>query len=177
MDGASLARFRKLCGLLGSNHDGERAAAAAKATEFLKREGLTWQSVGVNGSGSTDLSFEQMEQMRSWGQAARQSADVAKHLREENARLQREVDRLKGMWSKGEPAREDDGMQATADKALRRKIAAACEACARGDATMSNKVLKLFRDLMFKERWTAEDRAMVERALKWVKYDLTGEIS
>ena len=34
--------FAKICGLLGSSFDGERAAAAHKATEFLKARGLTW---------------------------------------------------------------------------------------------------------------------------------------
>jgi hypothetical protein len=35
-------KLAKVCGLLGSNHDGERAAAAHQATEILRRHGLTW---------------------------------------------------------------------------------------------------------------------------------------
>jgi hypothetical protein len=35
----------KLLGMLGSTHDGERAAAGLKAHEFLKRCGLTWYDV------------------------------------------------------------------------------------------------------------------------------------
>jgi hypothetical protein len=38
-------RFVKVCGLLASNHDGERAAAAAKATDMLRQHGLTWENV------------------------------------------------------------------------------------------------------------------------------------
>ncbi len=37
-----VARFLKLCGMLGSPNDGERASAAAKATEMLKAANLTW---------------------------------------------------------------------------------------------------------------------------------------
>lgn len=39
---AEAALFAKICGLLGSSFDGERAAAAFKATEFLKARGLSW---------------------------------------------------------------------------------------------------------------------------------------
>jgi succinate dehydrogenase flavin-adding protein (antitoxin of CptAB toxin-antitoxin module) len=37
--------LRKLLGYLGSDHDGERAAAARKAHEFIARLGLTWGDV------------------------------------------------------------------------------------------------------------------------------------
>ncbi|MGA7455663.1 MAG: hypothetical protein WBW73_31995 [Rhodoplanes sp.] len=35
----------KLCGMFGSHHDGERAAAARLADEFVRRLGLTWPDV------------------------------------------------------------------------------------------------------------------------------------
>lgn len=35
-------RLAKLCGLLGSEHAGERAAAAQKATELLAANKMTW---------------------------------------------------------------------------------------------------------------------------------------
>jgi hypothetical protein len=38
-------RFVKICGLLSSSHDGERAAAAAKATDMLRQHGLSWEDV------------------------------------------------------------------------------------------------------------------------------------
>ncbi len=37
-----LDRLAKVCGMLGSSHQGERAAAALKATELLRDAGLTW---------------------------------------------------------------------------------------------------------------------------------------
>ena len=36
MDDGDSQKLAKLCGMLGSNHDGERASAALKASEFLK---------------------------------------------------------------------------------------------------------------------------------------------
>lgn len=35
----------KLCGMLGSEHDGERAAFAEKATGILRRNKMTWQEL------------------------------------------------------------------------------------------------------------------------------------
>jgi hypothetical protein len=37
-----LLRLAKLCGMLGSAHDGERAAAALKADQLVRAHGLTW---------------------------------------------------------------------------------------------------------------------------------------
>lgn len=44
-DTFDVARFQKLCGMLASPSDGERASAAAKASEMLKAAGLTWDDV------------------------------------------------------------------------------------------------------------------------------------
>jgi hypothetical protein len=45
LDADAVKHLCKLLGLLGSQHDGERAAAGLKAHEFLKRYGLTWCDV------------------------------------------------------------------------------------------------------------------------------------
>jgi hypothetical protein len=45
LDRLSADRLRKLCGMLGSEHDGERATAAAKADALLRAAGLTWADV------------------------------------------------------------------------------------------------------------------------------------
>lgn len=37
-----IARLAKFCGMLGSEHDGERASAAAMATNLLRGAGMTW---------------------------------------------------------------------------------------------------------------------------------------
>jgi hypothetical protein len=38
-------RLAKICGLLASDHDGERAAAAAKASQLLRAAGLSWRDL------------------------------------------------------------------------------------------------------------------------------------
>jgi hypothetical protein len=38
-------RLAKLCGLLGSDYEGERATAAAAATRLLRHHGLTWDQL------------------------------------------------------------------------------------------------------------------------------------
>lgn len=42
-----LKKFRKVLGMLASDQVGERAAAAAKATEMLKVAGWTWADVSL----------------------------------------------------------------------------------------------------------------------------------
>lgn len=44
------SKFRKICGLLGSDQPGERSAAALKATTMLKSAGMTWAAVGISGA-------------------------------------------------------------------------------------------------------------------------------
>jgi hypothetical protein len=45
IDPHSAERLAKLCGMLGSEHDGERATAAAKADAFVRSLGLTWPDI------------------------------------------------------------------------------------------------------------------------------------
>lgn len=45
LDPAVTAKLAKVCGLLSSDHDGERAAAAAAGTRLLRAHGLTWSDV------------------------------------------------------------------------------------------------------------------------------------
>lgn len=44
-----LPRFMKLCAMLSSPSEGERASAAAKASDMLKAANLTWQDVMKDG--------------------------------------------------------------------------------------------------------------------------------
>ena len=39
------AKLAKICGLLGSDQDGERSAAAWQATRLLRTQGLSWADV------------------------------------------------------------------------------------------------------------------------------------
>jgi hypothetical protein len=45
LDRPAIARLVKLLGMLGSAHDGERAAAGLKAHELVKRSGLQWDDL------------------------------------------------------------------------------------------------------------------------------------
>jgi len=45
LDPKATDRLAKLCGMLGSAHDGERAAAAALADRMVSELGLTWHDV------------------------------------------------------------------------------------------------------------------------------------
>jgi hypothetical protein len=45
LDMQSAERLAKLCGMLGSAHDGERAAAGLKADQFVRGLGLTWGEI------------------------------------------------------------------------------------------------------------------------------------
>ena len=45
MKPGDLERLMKICGMLGSNQDGERANAGKAATDLLKRLDLTWDEV------------------------------------------------------------------------------------------------------------------------------------
>jgi hypothetical protein len=45
LDTQPAQRLVKLCGMFGSEHDGERAAAALKADELVRGLGLTWSDI------------------------------------------------------------------------------------------------------------------------------------
>jgi cupin superfamily acireductone dioxygenase involved in methionine salvage len=52
------SRLAKLCGMFGSDHDGERAAAAAKADQLIRERGLTWRDVILLPSASSNLTSD-----------------------------------------------------------------------------------------------------------------------
>ena len=62
LDPCTAVRLAKLCGLFSSRHDGERAVAAAKADELVRRHGLTWGDVILPRS-STPTSTTSVEEM------------------------------------------------------------------------------------------------------------------
>ena len=45
IDRRAAAKLAKICARFASNHDGERAAAAALANQLLQSMGLTWEQV------------------------------------------------------------------------------------------------------------------------------------
>ncbi|WP_120010412.1 hypothetical protein [Teichococcus vastitatis] len=45
LDPAVASKLVKICGLLGSDQEGERSAAAWQATRLLQKHGMSWQDV------------------------------------------------------------------------------------------------------------------------------------
>jgi hypothetical protein len=45
LDATTADKLAKVCGLFGSDHDGERATAAAKANEIVRERGLSWSDL------------------------------------------------------------------------------------------------------------------------------------
>jgi hypothetical protein len=69
LDPEAIDRLIKLLGMLGSAHDGERAAAGLKAHEFIKGRGLQWADVihlpiSAGGHENRDGNFRQATDWR-----------------------------------------------------------------------------------------------------------------
>ena len=47
LDPDAADKLARICGLFGSDHDGERATAAAMADKLLRQRGLTWRAIIV----------------------------------------------------------------------------------------------------------------------------------
>ena len=60
LDPSTAERLAKLCSLFGSSYAGERAAAAAKAHDLMRRHGLTWGDVILPRSSTSTTSVEEM---------------------------------------------------------------------------------------------------------------------
>jgi hypothetical protein len=55
LDPSVAERLARICGMFGSHHDGERAAAAAKADQLVRGLGLTWvQIIALPGAAARD---------------------------------------------------------------------------------------------------------------------------
>jgi len=48
-------RLALICGMFGSHHDGERAAAASKAHDIILRLGVTWDQILVFPEGKAEM--------------------------------------------------------------------------------------------------------------------------
>lgn len=75
LDSPTLQRLAKLCGMLGSSHDGERASAAALADRLIREHGLTWpdviaakpaQSVGADAHAAIALVLANLDLLNDW---------------------------------------------------------------------------------------------------------------
>lgn len=154
MDDA-LAHLRKLCGLLGSEHDGERATAARKATEFLRTQGLTWQDIRLGSKGGGDGGF--LKEMT----AALTYAN--KVLSERLEKLHRENEKLRGELIH----RRQTEMVRDPDKELRAEVREALTLDKR-TPFMSAGGREFLSSVVRYRQWTDKQREAVLRTLAWV---------
>jgi len=67
---ADLKRLVHILGMLGSNFDGERAAAAKKADELVKRHRLTWEQVIIPALSRPEKEAPRQESGQDWQRKA-----------------------------------------------------------------------------------------------------------
>jgi hypothetical protein len=87
-----LTRLIRILGMLGSDHDGERAAAALAADRLVRVSGWTWWDLLAPARVSRPVRSQWMDPLTDRLAAA---DSRMRQLRSENARLQAEIRRLK----------------------------------------------------------------------------------
>lgn len=84
LDPNNADRLAKIAGMFGSEHEGERAAAAAKADALVRKLGLTWQDlISARSEGQQDVASAPP----SWRQMAQTCGMHAHRLRPREAKF------------------------------------------------------------------------------------------
>ena len=92
MHKSDLTRLIRILGMLGSDHDGERAAAALAADRLVRGSGWTWWDLLAPARAPRPVRSQWMDPLTDRLAAA---DSRMRQLRSENARLQEEIRRLK----------------------------------------------------------------------------------
>lgn len=87
-----LTRLIRILGMLGSEHDGERAAAALAADRLVRGSGSSWSDLLAPARVSRPVRAQSMDPLADRLAAA---DSRMRQLRSENGRLQEEIRRLK----------------------------------------------------------------------------------
>jgi hypothetical protein len=87
-----LTRLIRILGMLGSDHDGERAAAALAADRLVRGSGCSWSDLLAPARVSRPVRAQSMDPLADRLAAA---DSRMRQLRSENGRLQEEIRRLK----------------------------------------------------------------------------------
>lgn len=196
MDAPTLDRFRKILGLLGSDHDGERAVAALKATAMLKASGATWGDVAIGRQSSATQSNDQV-QIQYWMRESTRRQMLLEDERKRSRRLFQEIDELKRRLDRMERNRQPELHEAPVpkktkkqrrqekldrkeaeqadkqknfieEKELRSHVDAALEAYDRGQINLSDRTEEFLRSVAAQKVWTDRQREAVERTMQWV---------
>ena len=106
-------RLCKLLGMLGSEHPGERATAALKADELLKREGLRWcdvlqprEPVAVEPDDDSEPECSDWRSMartcvaRAWALSDKEAAFVRQMTRWRGEPSDRQIDWLESIYDR-----------------------------------------------------------------------------
>lgn len=106
---ATMAKLNRIAGLFGSDHAGERAAAALAAHRLLEAEGLTWKDV----LGRALVPEPKVVVRRDYDMNHVQAAESRiRQLKAQNMALERQVKglrtRLNGLVSEERKARQQD---------------------------------------------------------------------
>jgi hypothetical protein len=88
LDDATADRLAKILGMLGSQHPGERAAAAAKASAIVRAAGLTWRDVVV---ASPSVAPQPEDDTPDWRQMAARCAQQIGRLTAREAGFVRQI--------------------------------------------------------------------------------------
>jgi hypothetical protein len=107
-----LTRLIRILGMLGSDHDGERAAAALAADRLVRGSGWTWWDLLAPARVPRPFRSQWMDPLTDRLAAA---DSRMRQLRSENARLQDEIRRLKRRLDlRARPFRRADDARSTA---------------------------------------------------------------
>lgn len=168
----ALARFRKICGLLGSAHDGERAAAALKATELLRQHGLGWADVGVLAGGAAF--GEEVRRTANRAEAwQRDRDDMAEVLRRYSEAMRQGTGDPRRKY-KYEPEQHDVEAyptDETSEPCLRAMVEHYLGLVDAGELEMASFASQFLRDLETRHRWTNSQREAVRRTLQRAWHD------
>lgn len=155
-----LDKFRKVCGLLTSEHDGERATAARMATDILKQRGLTWADVSLassSGSNARDL----QSQIRILQQ-------LLEDERRRTTRLTEQLNSLKGIGAPSKPTASRErpiNSDTAAVGELRGLIYEALE------RDLSERTREFLESVVQRQTWTIKQLEAIRRTLKWALKD------
>lgn len=181
MNGTALSKFKKIVGMLGSDHDGERANAARMASAILKQNGLDWSAVAV---GKGESSSVNGHSAADWAMMARSFQRLLDDERARTNRLTSDLAaatrRIKALEShlsvgkpkepppKKPPPRAPQPRQSsseTTDDDLRDEID---ELLA---STADLRSREFLESVQSQPRWSAKQREAVIKVLRWARKD------
>lgn len=183
-----VARFKKVCGLLGSEHDGERAAAALKATEILKAAGMNWGdiAVGKKMADNTNLLATALGELSLFRTLLTDERSRNTWLSKQIDDMKRENDRLRGQWPKGEvPMQPKKGKKRKSEETpeqasmidydgmLRDRVREALADAESGSTRMSERSVEFLQSVSTQKNWSDRQREAVEKTLRWFYADKT----